>query len=89
MYIIFPRTRQRWPISSLSSVSDLNSIASQIWLKGPGVCVYACMCVCVCLVVVGVVKSWSNVHLPLRADVSVVIFSGAHQAIIEPEMYFA
>lgn len=52
---------------------------------------YACMHVCACawLVVSGGVKSWLNVHLPLRADVSVVIFSGAHQAIRGLGMYFA
>lgn len=49
------------------------------------------MCVCVCerLVGSGGVKSWLNVHLPLRVDVSVVIFLGAHQAIRGPGMYFA
>lgn len=45
-----------------------------------------CECVCVfCWWLAELVEQ----RLPLRADVSAVIFSGAHQAIRGPGMYFA
>lgn len=41
MYCIFPRTGR--PSSGMSSISDLNSIASQIWFEGAYLCVPACV----------------------------------------------
>lgn len=71
----------------------LIQLSPEFGLSADSICVYArvyaCVCVCAWLVVSEGLKSWLNIHLPCRAEVSVLIFAKAHQAIRGLGIYFA